>query len=235
MIPLVGDVVDASLNYLLIVRPARKTDIPSWLLRRMLFNNAVSAGVGFVPVVGDVILAVYKANSRNVALLEEFLRIRGEEFIKMGGKGSSDDPAEPQKRWWTWNTIKSGELSKTDQDQVKPGAGMTALELKDSLPGLPPGAKNAKPKRRQSDTPVASTSAAPPVADSKLEPISEPEPKSKKAKDSGSSSSSSAFNFFGRGKKRTATVKAEREAADSRFVEGAMDSTDGNSKDRIKN
>jgi hypothetical protein len=229
LIPLVGDVADASLNYFLVVRPARKTDIPPWLLRRMLMNNAVSAGVGFIPVVGDVILAVFKANSRNVALLEEFLRIRGEEFIKMGGRGS-DDSAEPQKqRWWTWNTIKTGDLSKADQEQVKPGAGMTALELKDSLPGLPPGAKNARPKRRQSETPAASTSA-PPVVDSKSEPISEPHPNPKKAKDSGSSSASSGFSFFGRGKKRTATVKAERDAADSRFVEGAMNSTDGISR-----
>lgn len=49
----------------------------------MLLNNAVSAAVGFVPIVGDIILAAYKANSRNAALLEEFLRIRGEEFLKM--------------------------------------------------------------------------------------------------------------------------------------------------------
>jgi hypothetical protein len=48
----------------------------------MLTNNAVSAAVGFVPLVGDVILAAFKANSRNAALLEEFLRIRGEEFLK---------------------------------------------------------------------------------------------------------------------------------------------------------
>lgn len=48
----------------------------------MLFNNAISAAVGFVPIVGDVVLAAFKANSRNAALLEEFLRIRGEEFLK---------------------------------------------------------------------------------------------------------------------------------------------------------
>lgn len=47
----------------------------------MLTNNAVSAAVGFVPIVGDVVLAAFKANSRNAALLEEFLRIRGEEFL----------------------------------------------------------------------------------------------------------------------------------------------------------
>ena len=48
----------------------------------MLINNAISAGVGLVPVAGDFVLAIYKANSRNAALLEEYLRIRGEAFIK---------------------------------------------------------------------------------------------------------------------------------------------------------
>ena len=56
--------------------------IPGWLLRKMLMNNAVSAAVGFIPIAGDVVLAAFKANSRNAALLEEFLRIRGEEFLK---------------------------------------------------------------------------------------------------------------------------------------------------------
>ena len=48
----------------------------------MLANNTVSAAAGFIPLVGDVVLAAFKANSRNAALLEEFLRIRGEEFLK---------------------------------------------------------------------------------------------------------------------------------------------------------
>ena len=71
-----GDIADATLNYTLVVRKARQAEIPGWLLRKMLANNAVSAGIGFVPLVGDVMLATYKANSRNAALLEEFLRIR---------------------------------------------------------------------------------------------------------------------------------------------------------------
>ena len=66
-----------------IERPlTRAHRIPGWLLRQMLLNNAVSAAVGFVPFIGDLVLAAYKANSRNAALLEEFLRIRGDEFLK---------------------------------------------------------------------------------------------------------------------------------------------------------
>ena len=49
----------------------------------MLLNMALSAGIGLVPVVGDVGIAVFKTNSRNAALLEEYLRIRGEEYLKL--------------------------------------------------------------------------------------------------------------------------------------------------------
>lgn len=57
--------------------------IPDWLVRKMMVNNAVSTGMGFVPLVGDVMLATFKTNSRNAALFEEFLRIRGEEALKV--------------------------------------------------------------------------------------------------------------------------------------------------------
>jgi hypothetical protein len=82
IIPGAGDIADATLNYFLVVRKARQAEIPGWLLRKMLANNAVSAGVGLIPLVGDVILATYKANSRNAALLEEFLRIRCVPFVQ---------------------------------------------------------------------------------------------------------------------------------------------------------
>lgn len=39
---------------------------------------AVSIGVGLVPLVGDIALAIWKANSRNAALIEEFLIARVE-------------------------------------------------------------------------------------------------------------------------------------------------------------
>ncbi|KAL7420860.1 hypothetical protein Q5752_004813 [Cryptotrichosporon argae] len=73
IIPGLGDVVDATLNYTLVVAPARKLDIPQSLLSKMLVNNAVSAGLGFVPVAGDIALAAWKANSRNAHLLEAYL------------------------------------------------------------------------------------------------------------------------------------------------------------------
>ncbi|KZO96572.1 hypothetical protein CALVIDRAFT_480969 [Calocera viscosa TUFC12733] len=82
LVPGAGDVADAALNYFLVVKKARQAEIPRWLVERMLLNNAISAGIGFVPIVGDIALATFKANSRNAALLEEFLRVRGVQFIQ---------------------------------------------------------------------------------------------------------------------------------------------------------
>jgi len=92
LVPFIGDFSDAILNYYLVVRVARKADIPDWLLSKMLTNNAVSVGIGFVPLVGDVLLASWKANSRNAHLLEEFLRVRGEETLKPP-QARVEDPA----------------------------------------------------------------------------------------------------------------------------------------------
>jgi hypothetical protein len=53
----------------------------------MLLNNTVSGLVGFIPFAGDLVLAQFKANSRNAALLEEFLRIRGQVYLEMKAEG----------------------------------------------------------------------------------------------------------------------------------------------------
>ncbi|KAJ8072021.1 hypothetical protein AAF712_009639 [Marasmius tenuissimus] len=146
IIPGAGDVASATLNYTLVVRKAKKADIPSWLLSRMLFNNAVSAGVGLVPLAGDVFLAVWKANSRNAALLEEFLRIRGEEFMKLSAEGrgpeavaaASSDGKDLKAKGKGKNKGKGKEkqvaagVTESDAEQVKPGSGMAKYE---TMPG----------------------------------------------------------------------------------------------------
>jgi len=89
IIPGVGDAADAILGYVLVIRKARRAEIPWWLTQRMIFNLAVATTVGLVPIVGDVILAAFRANSRNAALLEEFLRLRGENVTRTAGETSA--------------------------------------------------------------------------------------------------------------------------------------------------
>ncbi|KAF7292868.1 hypothetical protein MIND_01185800 [Mycena indigotica] len=119
IIPGAGDVADASLNYLLVVRKARKADLPNWLIQRMLMNNAASALMGLVPLAGDVAMAAFKANSRNAALLEEYLRIRGEEFLKIEKAKAGE-----------LNKKKDGPVAPPDDiKQIHPGAGKEPGEV----------------------------------------------------------------------------------------------------------
>lgn len=58
----------------------------------MVFNLALATSVGLVPIVGDVLLAAFRANSRNAALLEEFLRLRGEGISQSAGDETTSAP-----------------------------------------------------------------------------------------------------------------------------------------------
>ena len=71
--PVAGDLL-LGLVGLYIVWEARALGAPVWLLGRMLVNIVVEVVGGSVPVLGDVFDMAFKANLRNLALLEDFLR-----------------------------------------------------------------------------------------------------------------------------------------------------------------
>ncbi|KAK4056370.1 Endocytosis and vacuole integrity protein [Microbotryomycetes sp. JL221] len=73
LIPLAGDIASMLLGYSLVLRKCRQAELPPTLSQRMAFNQAVGFGIGLIPFVGDLLAAVWKANSRNAALLEAFL------------------------------------------------------------------------------------------------------------------------------------------------------------------
>ncbi|KAG6847745.1 hypothetical protein H0H93_006229, partial [Arthromyces matolae] len=116
LIPILGDGANVFLDYLFVVKKAEKADLPPWLLQRMLMNVAVGACVGFVPGIGDVLVTVYKPNSRNAALLEEILRIRGEEYLRLQAGEAVSSQVDLNGKG------KGKGVSKRDAEQVKPGA-----------------------------------------------------------------------------------------------------------------
>ena len=69
LIPVVGDLLGAGLS-LYVVREAAKLGIPKWIVVRMLANVGIETLIGFVPVLGDLFDAAFKANIRNLRLLE---------------------------------------------------------------------------------------------------------------------------------------------------------------------
>lgn len=82
LIPGVGDVVGLGLSGWLVWR-AVELGLPGGVILRMLGNVAIETVIGVIPVLGDLFDFVFKANIRNVALLQrELERRRGTAFGK---------------------------------------------------------------------------------------------------------------------------------------------------------
>jgi len=72
LVPVVGDLIGVAVSTY-IVNEARKLGVGRAVLIRMGFNVAVEGLVGLVPFAGDLFDAAWKANQRNVRLLNEWL------------------------------------------------------------------------------------------------------------------------------------------------------------------
>jgi hypothetical protein len=72
LIPLLGDLIGV-LASSYILAEAHRLGVPRAVLLRMAFNVAVEGAVGIVPFLGDVFDAAWKANMRNVRLLEAWM------------------------------------------------------------------------------------------------------------------------------------------------------------------
>ena len=76
LIPGVGDAVGTALSAYIVLEAAR-FGVPVRTLLRMVYNVALEAVVGTVPFLGDVFDAGWKANRKNLDLLEAHLNRKG--------------------------------------------------------------------------------------------------------------------------------------------------------------
>lgn len=72
LVPGLGDALGALVAGS-VVLTALRAGVPVTVAARMLVNIALDAGAGAVPLVGDLFDAVFRANARNLALLERWL------------------------------------------------------------------------------------------------------------------------------------------------------------------
>lgn len=70
LIPGIGDVIASSLSIWLVYEGAR-LGVRKRVLARMVLNVMIEAAIGAVPVIGDFIDAAWKANARNMRLVEQ--------------------------------------------------------------------------------------------------------------------------------------------------------------------
>jgi len=76
LLPGIGDAITTALSAYLVYE-AYRLGAPGHLLARMIANVAFDGVVGAVPVAGDVLDVLFRANRRNVRLLREWLERDG--------------------------------------------------------------------------------------------------------------------------------------------------------------
>lgn len=72
LVPGLGDVTGAAMGSYLVLLGSRM-GVPKPVLARMVMNVALDTLAGVVPVVGDLFDVAWKANTRNMALLERYI------------------------------------------------------------------------------------------------------------------------------------------------------------------
>ena len=72
LVPFLGDVLGLLLSGYIVLQAAR-LHVPLSVLGRMLLNVAIEGVIGLVPLAGDLFDAAWKANLKNISLLEGYL------------------------------------------------------------------------------------------------------------------------------------------------------------------
>lgn len=98
IVPAIGDVLDLLLA-LMVLRTCGQIEggLPTAVKSKMMFNIILDFAVGLVPFLGDVADAAFRANTRNAAILESYLREKGKKTLRQSGLPVPDiDPSDPQ-------------------------------------------------------------------------------------------------------------------------------------------
>jgi len=98
IIPGIGDVLDAFMA-LMVLRTCQQVEggLPADIKTKMYINIVVDFGIGLVPFLGDIADALFRANTKNAVVLEEYLRKKGAKNLKAQGRQAPAlDPSDPE-------------------------------------------------------------------------------------------------------------------------------------------
>jgi len=87
LLPGVGDTLGALLSAYILYEASR-LGLPRGILLRMVANVGLDTVLGAIPVVGDVFDIAWKANKKNIALIEDYL-------AQQQAYGTPDEPTTP--------------------------------------------------------------------------------------------------------------------------------------------
>ncbi|KAG9230069.1 hypothetical protein BJ875DRAFT_473218 [Amylocarpus encephaloides] len=96
IVPVIGDALDA-LMALMVFRTCQQVEggLPKSVATKMICNIFIDFLIGLLPLVGDLMDALYKANTKNAIVLEQYLREKGAKTLKQQGRTPSRDATDP--------------------------------------------------------------------------------------------------------------------------------------------
>jgi len=93
----IGDVLDAFMA-MMVLRTCQQVEggLPTDIKAKMMLNIIIDFIVGVTPIIGDILDAVFRANTKNAAELEKYLRKKGAANLKAQGAAvPAIDPSDP--------------------------------------------------------------------------------------------------------------------------------------------
>lgn len=86
LVPGLGDAIGLAASTWILLG-ARRFGVPRVVMARMLGNVVLDAAIGAIPVVGDLFDFAFKANRRNIGLMEQYLsderHVRRESWVRI--------------------------------------------------------------------------------------------------------------------------------------------------------
>jgi hypothetical protein len=92
--PIVGDIIPSIVSLAIVMVGLKNYRVPRVVAARMVFNSLLDASIGWIPVVGDAFDLFFKADTRNVRLLEQYARPENQQpstwrhWLFLGGIGA---------------------------------------------------------------------------------------------------------------------------------------------------
>jgi hypothetical protein len=84
-VPVLGDIIPSMISFAILAVGLTHYRVPKIVAARMVFNSFLDAGLGWIPVAGDLFDVWFKADTRNVRLLQQY--------------ASTDRPPSTWKHW----------------------------------------------------------------------------------------------------------------------------------------
>ncbi len=82
LLPGIGDVLTGLVQVAIVLIALKRYKVPKFVAMRMMSNVLLDTGLGAIPLFGDVFDAAFKANTKNLRLLEPYRdRLQGEPDI----------------------------------------------------------------------------------------------------------------------------------------------------------